>query len=212
MSKNLKKIYTSSLLALQDFARVATYRHCEPRRGVATPKGSSLCRPIKAGVIIHKRYYAQILLILLLAMPSGCSCFPDKSQVIEKEREWDINARKLMKVYVAALENYKKELPKVKDRIKNLNQLTIDTAKEQQLKKECRNFLQQFYLPYLSAWQPYEAHVAKHEGDRSKKAQAEKLARDIASHIRYVRESLLHENDTSKLCKFILELKELKSV
>jgi len=165
----------------------------------------------KAGIQGEKMRMLRILLLFtLLILPIGCSCFPDKSPEIEKEREWDTKAEKLRKVYVPARENYKKELPSVKDRIKNLNQLPIDTTKEQQLKTECRNFLQQFYLPYLSAWQPYEAHVAKHERDRSKKAQDEKLARDIAGHIRYVQEVLLRENDTSKLCKFILELKELK--
>lgn len=190
MNKAFKTIFLPLNLSLKKIEAAAMHRDCEPRRNVAI--------------------YLQLLLFIVLVLPMGCACFPDQSKEIDKEREWDKKSKKLNIAYWSGVRNYKKELSKVKDRIKNLNQPPVDMAKGQQLKTECKNFLQQSYLPYLLAWQSYEVHLAKHERDRSAKAKGEEMSRKIAGHILYIKENLLNESDAFKLCEFILELKEPK--
>lgn len=119
--------------------------------------------PVISSNIIIVGYSKIFLLTLLLILPIGCSCFPDKSQEIEKEREWDKKSVELRK------ELHKHSKP-VYERLKAFQQKVPDLDEKKLFQdNDMKVFLKTMYAPYLSALQVLNSHLAKHERDPAQK-------------------------------------------
>ncbi len=155
--------------------------------------------------------YARIFLIMFLTIPIGCSCFPEKSQEIEKIRKQDNKTVQLnIELGKYPIDKYDKKLQSAKDEIANLKQShPLGQAKLTQLNTCCRKFIQEEYIPFWSAQQAYKAHMGEIEIDRSQRATYQQDARQLKGHIQAVRE-LLQENNTIQLSEFVLGSKKLK--
>lgn len=178
MSKSLKTIYVFFSLLLKG---VATQRRGNPPGSLA----------------VHNPYYAAIL--LFLALPIGCSCLPDKSQVVGKEREWDKKKVELQK-------EMEKQAQSLHDGLKAIQQRYVDLDKKKLFQgDDVKFFLKDSYIPYLHAWKAQYEHLKKHEKNPSKKKDLAQGAQSASYYLKWV-PRWIQTNDIDQLYELIKKL------
>jgi hypothetical protein len=111
-----------------------------------------------------------LLLTLSFLLPIGCSCFPDHSKKIKKERERDQKIAELQK------EMYK-HTKSLRDGLEDLQQKCLDLDKTKLFQgDEVRQLVENKYVSYFRTQKKLQEYLARHEKDPSEKAKHSNLA------------------------------------